>query len=355
MDQEAYDAIRKELHAQPNEKAGLAYLLYEAEKIPEDKEGRIALGYLYNEALFEYQDLADDAVNPIFKALGDEVAFEKTFAQLNECLRKGDYASAEVLLSLIYPFAEMMSSFIEKDLEHRYAYFETMMDQFLFAYHNRGEAARLREIPYNIAQAFYAKGYLLSEEKRYKEALPYFSRALSYFPTKMAYRLEYFDAFAHFRDRDKAKALLIADFGYLHEANEAAVLYSALANIALAEKKNDEAYVLSMLGMTFAEKDEEKKTTEDLMMASLDLLKGQVQEMTPDALITFLKDHEIPLGADALFLQYLQDGIVHLADGLHEYEPAYSLCENFVSLTGHSPESVALLKSIGAKKDGSQA
>lgn len=355
MEEEAYLAIQKEVAAQPNEKAALAYLLYEAEKIPDDFEGRLALAFLYNETLFAYQSLSADAVNPLFKALGEEVEFEQNFAQMNECLQKEDYGSAEVLLSLIWPFCEKMASFMAKDLEHHYVYFETMMDQFLYAFHHHEETAKIREIPYNIAQVYYVKGFLLDEENQNKEALAYLSKALQFFPSKMAYRLEYLEAEEHVGKIETIRQVIVEDFGYLHEANEAAILYGQLATIAMEEKSYEEAYILAMLGLTFAEKEEEKKTMEDLAMAAMGLLKNKVAEMTPEKLIAFLDEHEIPLGADPSFLDYLQKGILHLSDSLHEYDSALALCENFISLSGRSPESLALKKSISSKKDGAQA
>jgi tetratricopeptide (TPR) repeat protein len=355
VEQEAYLAIKKEAEAQPNEKAALAYLLYEAEKIPEDKEGRLALGFLYNETLFGYEELTFDAANPIFRALGEEAAFEKSLAQLNECLRKEDYGSAEVVLSLILPFAESFAGYIGKDPTHRYVYFESLMDQFLFAYHNPQDEVRVREIPFNIAQVFYVKGYLLDEEKRYEEARPYLKEALRYFPTKMVYRLEALEAETHGGEKEKIQAMILEDFGYLHEANDAAILYGQLALLALADKRYEDAYVLTMLGMTFAEKEDEKKAMDDLALAITGLLQNKAEEMTPEKLIAFLDERQLPLGADPSFLDYLQKGIRHLSESLREYDAAIALAEAFLSLSGHSPESEALLKGLLKKKGEAEA
>jgi len=356
MDEESVKAIKTAFARKRSDAGKKAFLLEEEAKHPNDLSSRMKIGFLYDDFLKKDMDLFRGDENPIFVKIDGEFAFSRTVKDVGLAFEKEDYVTAEMLLDEAMPSAEELLDLFLLDKSRPYYYFHEPFDQMIYFYlYGEKGGAVPADVPFDLGQLFYDKGRCLGLASDYEGARLYFGKALKISPMAMALRLGLYETYKHPLDIIQAKACLLDDFKYVHNAPEIARLYRELAYLAEVQEDYAQAQFLQVLAISFCENKEDKllsvKALEDLgAKASLPF-----ERIAPERIHDLLKRYQLPLGADPGFMNYLQEGIRFLADEVHQYGTAADLAHSLVSLLGHSPESEELLSHCETLKSQAQS
>lgn len=356
MDEASVKAIEKSLAHQKSDEGKKTFLLAEETKHQNDLSLRMKIGFLYDDLLKKDMDLYRGDENPIFVKIDNELAFTRTVKDASLAFEKKDYVTAEMLLDEAMPNAEELLELFLLDKSRPYYYFHEPFDQMIYFYlYGEKGGALPADVPFDLGQLFYDKGYCLSLANDYEQARLYYEKALQISPMSMALRLGLYETYKHPLDLAKAKACLLDDFKYVHNAPEIARLYRELAYLAEVEEDYVQAQFLQVLAISFCE----KKEDELLSFKAIEELGAKAdfpfERVTPEEVHDLLKRYQIPLGADPDFMNYLQEGIRFLADDVHQYGTAVDLAHALVSLLGHSVESEELLAHCEALESQAQS
>jgi tetratricopeptide (TPR) repeat protein len=344
MNETEFEAIKAQLDQTESTVDKVAFLLAEEPKHPNDLPLRMAIGFLYDDILKAGLDQATGDDNPIFAKIDNELAFSRTVRDVSLAFNKKDYLTAEMLIDEVLPNCEELLTFFLSDKSRPYYYFHEPFDQMLYFFYY-GEKTNVvpADVPFDIGQLFYDKGYCLTQASRYADARDYFEKGLLVSPMSMALHLGLYETYKHPLDEAKAKQCLLDSFQVVHDAPEVARLYRELAYLAEVAEDYVQAQFLQVLAISYCESKDDELLSFQAIEDLGEKASFPFEKVSEEQIHELLKKYQIPLGADPDFLRYLQGATRFLADEAHQYDVAVDLAHSLVSLAGHSPESEALL------------
>lgn len=344
MDEQTLKTILAALAKEPADADKKAFLLEEEKNHPSGLSLQMKLGFLYDDLLKKDMDLYRGDSNPIFVKIDGDFSFSRTVKDVGLAFEKKDYLTAEMLVDEVLPAAEELLALFLLDKSRPYYYFHEPFDQMLFFFYYGEKGGPVpADVPFDLGQLFYDKGYCLSQAEDYEGARPYFQKALQISPMSMALRLGLYETYLHPLDEAEARKCLIDGFRYVHNSSELARLYRELGFLAEEKEDDVQAQFLQVLAISFCE----NKKDETLSFTAIERLgeKASFPFEKADAarIHELLAHYAIPLGPNPGFMSYLREGVRFLADDVHQYQTAAELARALVSLSGHAPENEKLL------------
>ena len=344
MDRNEFKRIEVGLAQKPTAKSKKEFLLSEERRHPKDLILRMKLGFLFDGLLNQDRDLDQGDENPIFAAIDQEYGFSRAVKDVALALNGNDFLTAEVLVDELLPSSEALLALFQAEKNRPCLYFHEPFDQILYFYLRRSQNNLVPwDVPFDLGKLFYDKGQCLRNANLYEEARIYFKKAIAISPMSMALRLGLYETYLHPLDLVNAKACLLEDFQYVHNATEIARLYRELATLAEEAGDDVQAQFLHVLAISYCENENDERLSFDAIEALGEKASFPYEKITPEQIHGLLAKYRLPLGADPDFISCLQEAVRFLADEKHQYGTAVALAESLVSLSGHSPESETLL------------